>query len=255
MTEILPTIIQYKFFILCLAGLLAGTVDAISGGGGLISLPTLLLFGVPPHIALGTNKLQTSFGTAMATYHYFKEGLIASKTIINGLLFGLLGTLLGTFLVTSLDNHILNQVLPFLMIIIFMHSILSPGLGVDDKIPKINEPLFYLIFGLLLGFYDGFFGPGTGSLWMMSFVFFLGYSLLKATAYTKVFNLKSNLIALVYFSFMHQVDYKIGLVMAAGQLLGGKLGASLAIKKGAKFIRIFFLMIVIITIIMTLVQL
>lgn len=238
----------YKFFFLWLVGILAGTIDAVAGGGGLISLPILMASGLPVHTALGTNKLQASFGTAVAAYHYFKEGLIASKTIINGLFFGLLGTLLGAFLASSLDNEILGQILPLLMIVIFIYSVFSPHLGVCDQTPKLNENYFYLGFGLLLGFYDGFFGPGTGSLWMMAFVFFLGYSLIKATAYTKIFNLKSNLIACIYFGLAHQVDYKVGFIMAAGQLLGGKLGSYLAIKNGSKFIRIFFLMVILMTI-------
>jgi uncharacterized membrane protein YfcA len=248
----LAVFIAYKFFFLWLVGILAGAVDAVAGGGGLISLPILMISGLPVHTALGTNKLQASFGTAVAAYHYFKEGLIASKTIINGLFFGLLGTVLGAFLASSLDNDILRQILPFLMIAIFVYSVFSPHLGVSDQTPKLNENYFYLVFGLLLGFYDGFFGPGTGSLWIMAFVFFLGYSLVKATAYTKIFNLKSNLIAFTYFSLAHQVDYKVGFIMAAGQLLGGKIGAYLAIKNGSKFIRLFFLMVVLATILMSL---
>lgn len=247
-TSILVTMSAYKFFFLLLAGLLAGTVDAIAGGGGLISLPVLILTGLPVHLALGTNKLQASVGTGVAAYNYFKKGLISSTTLVNGLIFGLLGTVLGSFLVSSLDNSVLSKIIPLLMTVIFLYSLFTPRLGVDDQIPKMRENFFYLVFGFFLGFYDGFFGPGTGSLWVICLIFFLGYNLVKATAYTKIFNLKSNLIAFIFFSLAHQVDYKVGLTMAVGQLFGGKLGSHLAMRNGARFIRIFFLSVVLTTI-------
>lgn len=241
-------LISHKYYFLLLAGFISGTVDAIAGGGGLISLPALMLSGLPAHIALGTNKLQASVGTGVATYNYFKQGFISSKTFLNGLLFGLFGTIGGAFLASYLDNQILTKIIPLFMTSIFLYSIFTPKMGHQDRLPKMNENLFYLIFGFLLGFYDGFFGPGTGSLWIAALIFFLGYNLVKATAYTKIFNLKSNLIAFIYFGLAHQVNYKIGLTMAVGQLLGGKLGSQLAIRNGAPFIRICFLMVVLITI-------
>jgi len=247
-TSILVVIAAHKFWFLLVAGLLAGTVDAIAGGGGLISLPVLILSGLPIHIALGTNKLQASIGTGVAAYNYFKKGLISSATFLDGLLFGLLGTFLGVFLVSYLDNKILNKLIPLLMVVIFLYSLFTPRLGIVDRMPKMKENFFYLIFGFLLGFYDGFFGPGTGSLWVICLIFFLGYNLVKATAYTKIFNLKSNLIAFVFFSLAHQVNYKVGLTMALGQLFGGKLGSFLAIQNGARFVRVFFLLVVFLTV-------
>jgi uncharacterized membrane protein YfcA len=113
----------------------------------------------------------------------------------------------------------------------------------------MKEPLFYMLFGFLLGFYDGFLGPGTGSFWVIALVFFLGYNLSKATAYTKVFNLKSNLIATACFAFGHNIDYKIALMMAAGQFFGGKIGSQLVILKGSKLVRPIFLVIVFFTLI------
>ncbi len=247
-TSILALISTYKIFFLLLAGLLAGTIDAIAGGGGLISLPILMLTGLPAHIALGTNKLQASLGTGVAAYHYFKQGLVSSNTLVNGLIFGFLGTISGALLAFSLNNHLLCRIIPLLMEVVFLYSLFTPRLGIKDRMPKMQENLFYLIFGFFLGFYDGFFGPGTGSLWIICLISFLGYNLVKATAYTKIFNLKSNLIAFTFFSLAHQVDYKIGLIMAIGQLFGGKLGAHLAIRNGTRFIRILFLFVVLSTI-------
>jgi uncharacterized membrane protein YfcA len=119
---------------------------------------------------------------------------------------------------------------------------------VTDQEPRIQDWLFYLMFGFPLAFYDGFFGPGVGAFWVFVLMYFLGFNLIKATAYTKVFNLNSNIVALVCFAVGSNIDYKIGLVMAGGQVIGGQLGAHLAISKGAKLIRPLFLSMVFVTI-------
>jgi uncharacterized membrane protein YfcA len=234
--------------LLFLTGLTAGTVDAIAGGGGLISLPMLLSVGVPPHIALGTNKLQTSFGTSIATLTYYRQGLFSLRTIYKGLLFGFLGAVLGAMAGQVISSQVLSKIIPILLVVILLYTLFSPNLGSIDAKPRLNEQLFYAIFGFLLGFYDGFFGPGTGSFWAFALIFFLGYNITKATAYTKVFNLKSNLIATACFALGHNIDYRIALYMALGQAIGGRLGAFLAIKNGAKLIRPIFIAVVTATI-------
>jgi len=230
------------------AGLLAGTVDAIAGGGGLISLPLLISVGLPAPVALGTNKLQASIGTSVATYNYFRNKLISFQIIIKGLLFGFLGATSGSLAAQFISSSLLEKILPLLMLIIFLYTIYTPRLGLIDSKQRMKESLFYMVFGFALGFYDGFLGPGTGSFWVIALVFFLGYNLSKATAYTKVFNLKSNLIATTWFMLGHHIDYKIAFMMACGQLLGGKLGSQLVILNGAKLVRPIFLTIVFFTI-------
>jgi uncharacterized membrane protein YfcA len=230
------------------AGLFAGTVDAIAGGGGLISLPLLISIGLPAPIALGTNKLQASIGTSVATYNYFRNKFISPKVIIKGLLFGFLGATSGSLSAQMINSKALEKILPGLMLIVFLYTIYSPKLGLVDGKSRMKEPAFFMLFGFSLGFYDGFLGPGTGSFWMIALVFFLGYNLSKATAYTKVFNLKSNLIALSWFIIGHHIDYKIGLIMASGQCLGGKIGSQLVVLKGTKLVRPVFLTIVALTI-------
>jgi len=230
------------------AGLLAGTVDAIAGGGGLISLPLLVSVGLPAPIALGTNKLQASIGTSVATYNYFKNKLISFEVIIKGLLFGFLGATSGSLTAQFINSSFLEKILPFLMLIIFLYTVYNPKLGLLDSKQRMKESIFYVIFGFVLGFYDGFLGPGTGSFWVIALVFFLGYNLSKATAYTKVFNLKSNLIASAWFMLGHNVDYKIAFIMACGQFIGGKIGSQLVILNGAKLVRPIFLTIVFFTI-------
>lgn len=235
--------------ILFFAGLVAGTIDAIAGGGGLISLPVLLGVGVPPHIALGTNKFQSSLGTSMAVRSYYRAGLINFKTLYKGLFFSFLGTVLGSVIAQLISSNILGQIIPIILVIIFLYILFSPALGLEDKTPLCGEFYFYIVFGFIMGFYDGFFGPGTGTFWLFFLSHILGYNLRKATAYTKVFNLNSNLIATTCFALGGNIDYRLAITMAIGQLLGGQVGAHLAIKKGAKLIRPVFIAVVSSTII------
>lgn len=235
--------------ILFTTGLTAGTVDAIAGGGGMISLPVLLALGMPPHIALGTNKLQGSLGTLVAAINYHRRGMWSLHTVYKGLIFGFVGTASGAILIQYLDSRLLAVLIPWLLAGIFIYTLLMRKLGLLDRHPRMPENYFFPVAGFVLGFYDGFFGPGTGSLWIFALVFFLGYNLAKASAYTKIFNLKSNIFAIIFFALGHNIDYKMALLMGAGQLIGGRLGSHLVIKKGAQFVRPIFLGIVGITIV------
>jgi uncharacterized membrane protein YfcA len=234
--------------ILFAAGLFAGTVDAIAGGGGLISLPVLLGVGLPPHLAFGTNKLQGTIGTYMATRRYYRHGLISMNEVYLGVIFGLIGSIAGSTASQILSASFLQHIIPLLLFGILIYTIFTPKMGNTDRPAKMREALFYLVFGFGLGFYDGFFGPGTGSFWVFALTFFLGYNLIKATAYTKVFNLNSSFVATICFGLGGNIDYRYGLCMAAGSIIGGRLGASLAIKKGSRLIRPLFLCIVTLTI-------
>lgn len=238
----------HLLFILFLTGLISGLVDAIAGGGGLISLPMLLAVGVPPHLALGTNKLQTTIGTSVATYSYYVKKLFNIKTVFKGLIFGLVGASLGAGISQIINGDVLNKIIPFLLMFILGYTLLSPSLGNIETPPKMREPICFALFGFLLGFYDGFFGPGTGSLWVFVLTYFLGYQFINATAYAKVFNLKSNIFATVCFIFTGAINYHIALCMAGGQVIGGRLGAKIAITRGAKVIKPVFLTVVTATI-------
>lgn len=235
-------------FLLFLTGLFAGTVDAIAGGGGLITLPVLLSLGLPPQVALGTNKLQGTMGTLIATHRYYRHGLISGKGLYQGVLFGAVGAFIGALAWQVLSGQFLGKIIPLLLCIILLYTIFSPRLGDHDHHPRMREPLFYIIFGFGLGFYDGFFGPGTGSFWVFALTFCLGYNLIKATAYTKLFNLNSSFIATLCFMLGGNIDYRFALCMAAGQIIGGRIGAHLAITKGARLIRPLFLAVVSVTI-------
>jgi hypothetical protein len=231
--------------ILFVTGLVAGFVDTIAGGGGLITLPVLLSLGLPPQDALGTNKFQSSFGSGSATFHYARAEVIDLQECRLGILFALIGTSLGALTVLRIDPLFLRQLIPILLVGIIIYLVVKPGVGFEEIQPRMKTWLFYLLFGLGLGFYDGFFGPGTGSFWAMVFMCFLGFNMTKATGYTKAMNFTSNLFSLVVFIVGRRVRYDYGVVMAAGQLIGARFGARVVIQRGARFIRPVFLTVVV----------
>ncbi|MFM8360665.1 MAG: TSUP family transporter [Verrucomicrobiota bacterium] len=223
------------------AGGIAGFVDAIAGGGGLITVPALLAAGLPPRLALGTNKLQSSCGTLLATWQYQQAGLIAWRPLAAGVAITFVAALAGAWTVTRIDPGFLRRLIPFLLLAIAACVALRPDLGRDPRPARLSRPAFHLLFGLALGFYDGFFGPGTGSFWMMAGVLVLGLDFRQATGHTKAMNLASNLASLLWFVLAGQVDLAAGAIMAAGQLLGARLGAGLVITRGVRLIRPIFL--------------
>ena len=236
-------------FWLWLAGLFAGFVDAIAGGGGIISLPALLATGMPPHLALGTNKLQGTFGSLTAAINYSRKGLVNLREVPTGIIFTALGALSGTMTVQVLSPDFLRHIILILLASVFLYTLFSPDLGKLERRPSMAAPAFFGCAGLVLGFYDGFFGPGTGSFWTIALVLVLGLNLKKATAHTKIFNFTSNVVALIAFLVGQHVVVSAGLLMGAGQMLGAFLGSRLVIQKGTGFVRVFFLVVVAVTII------
>jgi hypothetical protein len=231
-------------FWLWLAGLLAGFVDSIAGGGGIISLPALLAAGMPPHLALGTNKLQGTCGSLTATINYVRKGLVNLREVPAGILFTAFGALAGTVTVQVISPDFLRHIIFFLLAGVFLYTLLSPDLGKLDRRPLLAAPVFFGCTGMVLGFYDGFFGPGTGSFWAIALVVLLGLNLKKATAHTKVFNFTSNIVALAAFFVGQNVVISAGLLMGGGQMLGAFMGSRLVIQKGTGFVRVFFLIVV-----------
>ncbi len=225
-------------------GLVAGFVDSIAGGGGLISVPVLLSFGLDAPVALGTNKLQAAVGSGSAAWHYARAKTVPLEDCARGFVLSLLGAALGTLAVERMDPSFLKRFIPILLLMVAIYTLLKPGLGDKDLRPRLAREWFDLTFGLGLGFYDGFFGPGTGTFWTMAFMLGLGFNLTKATGYTKVMNFASNLSSLAFFLLAGNVRFTAGITMAIGQLIGAKLGASMVIAKGTKFIRPIFISVV-----------
>lgn len=230
------------------AGFLAGFIDAIAGGGGLISMPALMVTGMPVALVLGTNKLQSSIGTSIAVFGYHKNGFIKFAAVYKGLIMGFFGAWFGVVLVNHISNDFMKIIALILMIIVFIFNLFNRQIGITPGKKRLNEPLFFSLFGFILGFYDSFFGPGTGNFWLIAIVFFLGYNFLEASGYAKVLNLKSNLIALATFLFYHQVNFTLGLTMAIGQIIGNHVGVKFAILKGSNLIRPLFMLIILINI-------
>jgi uncharacterized protein len=229
-------------------GLVAGFVDSIAGGGGLVTLPALLAAGLPPQVALGTNKLQGSFGTLSSSYNYIRKGGVNLRACLIGIAFTLIGAMAGSWAVQVISPGFMKHVIPMLLLLVLLYTLFSPGLGFEDRQPMMKSAIFFPIFGFILGFYDGFFGPGTGSFWTAALCVFLGMNMAKAAGVTRVMNFTSNIVALSLFIVGHNVLYQVGLVMALGQIIGARLGSNLAIKKGAGFIRPIFLTVVLLTI-------
>jgi len=222
-------------------GLLAGLVDSVAGGGGLLTVPALLGLGLEPAVALGTNKLQATFGSFAASRAHHLSGNIDWREARPGVALSFAGAALGTWAVQLLDPGLLGRLVPFLLLGIFLFILFSPRVGANDARARLSRPVFYALAGLGIGFYDGFLGPGTGTFWALAFVLGRGFNLARATAYTKVMNFTSNIVSLLVFAAGGKVLGLLALPMAAGQALGAHLGSLLVIRRGAGFVRPVFL--------------
>jgi uncharacterized protein len=223
---------------LLLAGvaMLAGFIDAIAGGGGLLTVPAMLSAGIPPLQVLGTNKLQSVFSSATSTSRYARAGLIdwgASRPIV-GVTF--VCAALGAFAVQRLKPDLLALIVPLLLVIVAGYVLLSPRMSDADAQQRLSSNE-YLPIGGGIGFYDGFFGPGTGSFFTTSLVALRGMGLTRAAAHTKLFNFTSNFASLILFVIGGKVMWALGLTMAVGAMIGAWIGAHTALRFGAQIIR------------------
>ena len=218
-------------------GILTGFIDAIAGGGGLIMMPALLSAGLPPHLALGTNKLQGLFGSGSATITYAAKGHVDLRRQLPSALMSGLGSIAGALLATVLPGKLLSLALPFVLVAIALYFALKPNMNDVDRAQRLSPFLFGLFVVPVIGFYDGVFGPGAGSFFMLAFVTLAGYGVLKATAHTKLLNFASNIGGFAVFAAVGVVHWKIGLMMGACQFLGARVGALLAVRIGARLIK------------------
>lgn len=237
-----------ELILLCAFALMAGFVDAVVGGGGLIQLPAALLFlpGVPFPTLLGTNKFASFFGTSMAVQRYARHVVIEWRTVAPAALIAFFCALLGSRAVTLLDPAILRPLVLGLLIAVALYVFLVRDLGLihQPKHPPRKTRWLALLIGAVLGFYDGFFGPGTGSFLIFAFVGILGFDFLSASASAKAINWCTNLASIIYFGTTGHLLFGIGAAMAISNVIGAMLGAQLVIRKGSAFVRIFFLVVV-----------
>ena len=224
-------------FLLFGVAVTAGWVDTLAGGGGLIVLPVLLMTGMSPVQALATNKCQGFVGTFTATVTLYVKRRLPMTGLLYLMLLTAVGALLGTWLIQRVDTTWLNWAVPLILIAVALYFLLVPNLGAQATKAKISHSTWAHTWVPAIGFYDGFFGPGTGSFFAASGVVLRGRALIEATVLAKPLNFTSNLVSLILFAAGGQVVWLVGLVMMVGQMLGAVLGAQSIFWGGAKLIR------------------
>lgn len=223
--------------LLMAAGFAAGFIDAVAGGGGLITVPILLLAGANPVTALATNKIQGLFGSATAALTYAKGGYVDLREQSGAALVAFVASIVGALLVTILPTDWIRLFLPILLIGIAVFFATKKGLGDLDRVRRLSPALFTATMVPLCAAYDGLLGPGAGSFYMLAFVSMAGYGILKATAHTKLLNFASNAGALAAFALVATPWWVVGLCMGIAQIAGARAGAGLAQEKGARLIK------------------
>lgn len=243
-TDIL-TILTLIFF-----GFIGSFINAIVGGGGLITLPALLIVGLPPATAIATNKLAASMGNFTSMMTFLRAGKINLKMLgpIVPLVF--IGSILGALTVHLIDPKILRPLVIVLLICVLIYTISNKGFGrkLDSTYILGWKKIAGLLMLIFIGFYDGFFGPGTGS-FMIFVLLFMGFNFIEASGSSKLLNFTSNIAALLTFLFLGQVNFTYGLIMGVAMVIGAYIGSRLALTKGTAFIRMLFIVVTFILII------
>lgn len=219
------------------AATVAGFVDAIAGGGGLITIPVLLLTQLPPLHALATNKLQASSGSLTASLMVIRGGLVKFGDVRSLFIASLIGSAIGTIAVQFIQAQTLDIVIPIVLVGIAAYFLLAPNAGAIEKKPRLNRSLYQGTVVPGIGFYDGMFGPGTGSFFSLAGVALRGQDLITATANAKVLNFASNIASLTVFIFGGKVVWTAGAAMVAGQVIGAWGGSHAMVRGGTKLIR------------------
>ena len=228
------------FLIICPFLFLAGLIDAIGGGGGLISLPAYLIAGLPPHTAVATNKLSSTCGTALATFRFIKNGLVNFKLAIPSIVVAIIGSSIGANLSLLVNEnimlYIMVTILPLCAFFVLNKKLFHDG-GADEINLDMRTYITASIAALVIGMYDGFYGPGTGTFLIIAFTIFARLSIKASNAQAKVINLTSNITSLIIFVLNGEVLFTIGLAAAFCNMLGGYIGAGLVMRNGAKIVK------------------
>ncbi|BEU03620.1 UPF0721 transmembrane protein [Agarivorans sp. OAG1] len=228
-------------------GLTAGFIDAIAGGGGLLTIPALLSIGLPPHIALGTNKLAASFGSSTAAWTFYRKQLFNPVFWLWSFVATAIGAFAGTFIVDFISTEWLEKLLPLVIMATAVYTILNRKQADGQAVlPKADKKLTKQMLGqgLSLGFYDGVAGPGTGAFWTVSSMALYKMNILLSSGLAKAMNFTSNFVSFITFVYLGHVNWTIGLTMGVSIMLGAVVGAHSAIHFGAKFIRPVFITVV-----------
>lgn len=231
------------------AALVAGFVDAIAGGGGLITVPALLFAGVPPLSSIATNKLQSSFGTLIASITMLRHRVVTLAEVRWLVVAAFIGGASGAFVVRMVSTAALELVVPLVLAGIATYFVFAKSVGDEETSPRLSAVVYRSTVVPVIGFYDGFFGPGTGSFFALSGVSLRGRALLRSTGFAKCMNFASNVASLIVFVLSGAVWFKAGGIMLVGQLLGATAGSHAAIRGGAKLIRPLIVVVTIATLI------
>lgn len=234
--------------LLCCASFAAGFVDAIVGGGGLIQTPATLIIlpNYPVPTLLGTTKIPSFAGTGTAAWQYAKRVKFNKKLLLSIALCAFVAAFAGSYMATALSNQVFKPVILIILTGVFIYTAVNKNFGQTEHNPDAgkNALAYGICFGLLLGFYDGFIGPGTGSFLLLVFITFIGQDFLHSNAYAKMVNISTNLASILYFSSTGHILYQYAIPMAVCNVTGSFLGSKLALLKGNRFIRIFFLIVI-----------
>ena len=221
----------------------AGFIDSIAGGGGLLMSPAYLLAGIPPTLALATNKLVSTMGTSVATANFYRKGKISLKVVAYGALLTWVGAALGSKCLLLVPQDMVAKVVMILLPVAAV-AVLYPKKSLKslDALRKRDYGIIIPLIGLVIGFYDGFFGPGSGSFLVIAFHVLLGMSLIASSANAKAFNLVSNVGALIVFMVNGKILYMLGIPLALGSMAGNFAGSHLAMKKGDGLVRLVLIL-------------
>ncbi len=221
--------IEILLFLISIS-IIAGLLDTLAGGGGLLSLPALIVSGIPPLAALGTNKLQGSMGTATATLMMFRKRKVHFQDVKLLMLSAFIGSAAGSIAVQFMDTELLNFIVPGILILIAIYFLLSPRANEIETKQKISQKKYQTLIVPAIGWYDGMFGPGTGSFFALAGVSLQGYGLINSTAIAKSLNFSTNFASLVIFLMAGKVVWIVGLLMMLGQFIGAWIGSHLLFK-------------------------
>lgn len=228
--------------LLAVAGAFAGFVDSIVGGGGLISVPAMLLTNLPPSVALGSNKLSSIFGAGSASITFLRNKMVDFKLVRKLLPLTFVGSMLGTIAVVSLPPLYVKPIIIGLLIGVTLFVVFKKDWGTVNRTTQVMGRALYICmaFAFGIGVYDGFIGPGTGTFLIMGFIF-TGFDFLHASANAKILNFTSNFASLLVFTYLGHVNIMYGLAAGAGQIIGAYVGSRLAIAKGSSLVKVVFL--------------
>lgn len=237
-----------EILLLTIFAFMAGFIDSVVGGGGLIQLPAFFIFfpGLPVSTIYGTNKFAAFSGTSVAAFRYVKNTRIPWNAVLPALITAFIFSILGASIVNMLNKEVIKPIVFGLLIAVAIYTFAKKEFGLHH-VPKLdkNKTLMYsLLTGAALGFYDGFFGPGTGSFLIVIFISVFGFNFLIGSASAKLVNCATNISALAFFIYTGHIRYDIAIPIAISNMAGSWIGARLALKKGSGFVRVLFLVIV-----------